>query len=185
MTGKMGILEDLCIRENRCHRGTFDTQQYNSVMKTEYSSRPVLHLVALIGLCLSPGCTNSSRSTVPEPVQQAFRERFPTVNVAEWKIKSDHNYEAEFTLEETEIAAKFNAAGEWLETETAISPLKVPPAVNEIVAREFKDYKVIETQSIERPSRALYELHLDNDREIVKVQFSAHGAILNRSVKPR
>ena len=50
---------------------------------------------------------------VPATVRQAFRTKFPAVRFAAWKIKSDGNYEAEFTLKRKEIAAKFDVTGKW------------------------------------------------------------------------
>src|SRR6266567_4056088 len=70
---------------------------------------------------------------VPSAVKQGFQVKFPTVKLAEWKLKSDKNYEAEFTLKKTEIAAKFDSTGKWLETESAISRSKVPKAVRTTV----------------------------------------------------
>ncbi len=123
---------------------------------------------------------------VPAAVKQALQTRFPAVKQAEWKIKSDKNYEAEFTLKGTDIAAKFDSAGKWLETESAIPSSKTPRAVRATLAKQFKGYKVVETQTLQRwnEPRQIYELHLENAKEIVKVQFSANGAILNQSAKP-
>ena len=47
----------------------------------------------------------------------------------EWKLKNDHSYEAEFRLNGVEVAAKFDANGKWLETETTIARTKLPPDV--------------------------------------------------------
>jgi hypothetical protein len=49
-----------------------------------------------------------------------MRETFPAVKTAEWKLKSDKNYDAEFVLQGIDSAAKFSASGKWLESEYAI-----------------------------------------------------------------
>ena len=128
-----------------------------------------------------------SSEEVPEAVKKSFQAKFPAVKHAEWKIKSDQNYEAEFTLKTTEIAAKFDSTGKWLETESAISRLKVPKAVRDAAAEKFKGYKVIERQSVQRANAEalIYELHLENAKEIVKAQFARDGAVLNQSAKAR
>ena len=124
---------------------------------------------------------------VPAAVKQAFQKKFPAVKLVEWKIKTDENYEAEFTLKGTDIAAKFDPAGKWLETESAIAPSKIPQAVRATIAKQFKGYKVVESQTLQRlnEARPIYELHLENAKEIVKAQFSDSGAILNQSAKPK
>lgn len=53
-------------------------------------------------------------------MKKGLRQKFPAVKHVEWKIKSDRNYEAEFTLNGTDIAAKFDRTGKWLETESAV-----------------------------------------------------------------
>ena len=124
---------------------------------------------------------------VPVVVKEGFQTKFPAVKVAEWKLKSDKNYEAEFTLRGTEIAAKFDSAGKWLETESSISRFNVPKAVRETSTKTFKGYKVIERQSVQRwnEEHLIYELHMENAKEVVKAQFSAEGEILNQSSKPK
>ena len=124
---------------------------------------------------------------VPAPIKQAFQAKFPAVKQAEWKLKADKNYEAEFTLKGTGIAAKFDPVGKWLETESAILPSKVPKPVRTTVEKQFKGYKVVETQNLQRWNEKplIYELHLENAKEVVKAQFSADGMILNQSAKPK
>src|SRR6266403_2402154 len=119
---------------------------------------------------------------VPDAVKQGFQAKFPSVKRVEWKLKSDKNYEAEFTLKGTEIAAKFDAAGKWLETESAISRSKVPKAVRDAVAKRFKGYTVVERQSVQRwnEEHLIYELHLEGASEIVKAQFAVDGSILSQ-----
>jgi hypothetical protein len=45
----------------------------------------------------------------------------------------------------------------------------------------------IANRQLVRPNdeHSIYELHLDNGQEIVKVQFSVDGAVLNQSAKPK
>ena len=150
---------------------------------------------ASLAACLLPSCASRQTSKskpkataeVPSVVRQAFQARFPAVKEAEWKLKSDRNYEVEFTLKEVEIAAKFDSAGKWLETESAIDASKVPQRVQDAIARKFDGYKAVETQIVERSNqqRQIYELHLENAQQIVKAQFDADGAILNQSAKPK
>jgi len=127
----------------------------------------------------------ASADEVPEAVKKAFQVKFPSVKIAEWKIKSDKTYEAEFTVNGTEITVIFESSGKWLETESAIDPAEVPKAVNIAAAEHFKGYKVIETQSVERwnERHLIYELHFENAKDLAKAQFSSDGAILRQSSK--
>src|SRR5207248_388890 len=126
-----------------------------------------------------------STNHVPAKVRQAFRAKFPAVRFAAWKIKSDGDYEAEFTLKRKEIAAKFDVSGKWIETESAIPRSQLPTALSAAIAQEFKGYKIVETQTLQRwdETRLIYEVHLENAAEIVKLQLYSDGTILNRSAK--
>lgn len=181
-------------------------------MKTKKSLRIAnWHLAVSLGVCLLTGCMSqetrksqnitgeaetekparksskmiASANQVPDAIKQALLVRFPTVKLPEWKIKSGKIYEAEFTVSGTEITIMFDSMGKWLETESGIDPAKVPEVVSAAAARQFKGYKVIETQSVERwdEQHLIYELHFENAKEIAKAQFSSEGTILSQSAK--
>jgi predicted secreted protein len=123
---------------------------------------------------------------VPASVKQALEVRFPDVKSVEWKIK-DKDFEAEFTLKGIETTAKFDSAGKWLESEKAIPSSQVPKAVLDALAGKFRGYKIVETQTLQsyNDPRLVYEIHLESDKEILKILLHADGAIINQSVKPR
>jgi Putative beta-lactamase-inhibitor-like, PepSY-like len=100
---------------------------------------------------------------VPASVRDVFKSKFPGVDKAEWKLKSDKNYEAEFSLKGVEVAAKFDAMGKWLETETAIEESALPKDVRATVEKRFEGYKIVETQKVERAGDKpiLFEVHLE------------------------
>ena len=125
-------------------------------------------------------------SQVPGPVKVEVQARFPGAKITEWKLKGK-DYEAEFTIHRIDIAAKFNSTGKWLETETAIDLLEVPPAIRGRFASQFPGYKVVETQSLHRAdgSGLIYEIHFENRKEVVKVLFASDGKALERSAKAK
>jgi len=76
-----------------------------------------------------------SADKVPSVVRQACEAKFSGVRKVEWKLKSDHNYEAEFKLNGVEVAAKFDSNGKWLETETTIARAKLPADVRATISK--------------------------------------------------
>ena len=124
---------------------------------------------------------------VPLPVKQALVSRFPDAKVVEWKIAGDKSPEAEFTLKGVSITVKFDQAGKWLETETQIPSSQVPKAVLDALTAKLKGYKIVETQDLRRHNdpQIIYEIHLDNNKEIVKALLYADGTILSQSVKAK
>ena len=124
---------------------------------------------------------------VPAQVKRTFQTKFPGAKNPEWKIKSDKTYEAEFILRGAEVAVKFNTAGKWLETETQISQSQLTREIRDTLAYRFSGHKLIETQSVElwNDSRVIYEVHLENQGEILKIQLYANGSILSKSATPK
>jgi len=148
------------------------------------------HIGLLVVLASIPSVTLAqqlSADKVPPVVRQAYEAKFSGVRRVEWKIKSDHNYEAEFKRNGVEVAAKFDADGKWLETETTIARAKLPADVRATISKKFGGYKVIETQSVERFDQKLllYEVHLENVKEVLKTLFEENGTLLSQSSKPK
>jgi hypothetical protein len=91
-----------------------------------------------------------SADKVPASVRESCQSKFQGVRKVEWKLKSDQNYEAEFKLKGVEVAAKFDPKGKWLETETTIEQSELTKDIRATISRDYKDYKIIETQKVER-----------------------------------
>jgi Putative beta-lactamase-inhibitor-like, PepSY-like len=143
-------------------------------------------VVALIALSPALRAGQLPAANVPASVMKAYHAKFAGRRVVEWKLKGDHNYEAEFKLNGVDIAAKFSPAGKWVETETTIATAELPKEVVTAVARDFKGYQIIETQRLEDVDhRVLLEVHLENAKEILKTQFEPGGKLVSRSAKPK
>ena len=124
---------------------------------------------------------------VPAVVVRGLHEKFPNTRSATWKLKTDGNYEAEFTRNRREIAAKFDPSGKWIETESAIRRAELTAAVAATIAHRFKGYRIVETQTVVRlnQARLIYEVHVANPVEIVKVQLYEDGTIVTQSTKQK
>ena len=142
-------------------------------------------LVTCVVLAGGALCEPLPAKEVPVKVREAFQAKFPGVDKVEWKLKDDMIYEAEFTLKDVEIAAQFDDKGKWLETESAIEQSALPKEVVATISKEFKGYKIIETQKVERASDKpiLYEVHVENAEEILKVQLEKNGTVASKSTK--
>jgi hypothetical protein len=139
----------------------------------------------LIALEFLASGTNAQQpqTEVPAIVRKSFQAKFPGIIKAEWKLKSDKNYEAEFTLNGAEVAAKFDCKGKWLETETTIEETDLTQGVRAIIAKQYKTYKITETQKVERADAkpTLFEVHLENAKEILKIQFERNGSVFSKT----
>jgi len=144
-------------------------------------------LIAILVLFTASWAQTITEDKVPGPVRQAFQAKYPDVKSVEWKIAGDKNYEAEFTLKGVETTVKFDPAGAWRETEKQIPSSEVPKAVLEVLAQKFKTYKISETQDLRLfdDPKIIYEIHLDDGKEILKALLYADGTIIKQSVKPK
>ena len=124
---------------------------------------------------------------VPIAVRQAFQAKFPAVKTVTWMLKSDKNYEAEYLVKGAEVTIKFDPTGKWLETESAIPASQVPAQLRQQLSTKFVGYKVVETQSMQKwdDPALIYEIHLENAKEILKALFHADGTVLSQSAKPK
>lgn len=88
-------------------------------------------------------------------VTAAFQSRFPQVDQLEWEQEKKGLWEAGFkSADGKEMSATFTAAGQWVETETAITFAQLPAPVQ----AALKGKKVRETARIEQAQgRIIYE----------------------------
>ena len=145
-------------------------------------------LVLAVSICQRPAVAQQiPESKVPAAVRQEWEIRFPMASAAQWQLKSDHNYEAEFKSRGLDRAVRFTPAGAWLETETTIGAITMPDAVRAAVIRRFKGYRIIDTQRLDRALKPvqLFEVHLENAAETIKVQLTPDGAVFSKVAKPR
>jgi hypothetical protein len=144
-------------------------------------------LIALASIHSIALAQQVSANSVPPVVRQACEEKFSRGRKVEWKLKSDHNYEAEFKRNGVEVAAKFDADGRWLETETTIARAKLPTDVRATISKKFGGYKIIETQTVERFDQKLllYEVHLEAVKGVLKTLFEENGTLVSQSSRPK
>ena len=138
-------------------------------------------------LAVAAAAQRLSADKVPANVKQSFELRFQRLKRVEWKLKTDQSYEAEFKLRGVEVAAKFDSTGKWLETETTISRSDLTRAVRATIVRDFRGYRIIESQKLARcdDQESLFEVHVENAKEILKLQFFGNGTLFSKSDKQK
>ncbi len=72
---------------------------------------------------------------VPAPVKAAFEKKYPG-SAAKWELE-DGKYEAGFKKGKTEMAATFDASGNFEEQETEIKTTELPAAVTDYLKKHF------------------------------------------------
>jgi len=122
---------------------------------------------------------------VPAVVKNAFAGQFAGAESVNWEDPEDGVYEVEFEQGGKEMMAKFDAGGNWLETEVEIAEADLPEAVKQAIAAQFAGYKIDKVETEATPEMPLaYKVRFEQDDSEVTATFSAEGEVLKKKEKP-
>ena len=108
----------------------------------------ILFFTAAFALILGTvSAQKMNASEVPSAVTTKFTALYPNVKEVKWE-KEGADYEAEFEVNEVETSANFDAAGNFLESETEVAKTALPAAANDYLAKNAPGVKVKEVSKI-------------------------------------
>ena len=117
---------------------------------------------------------------VPAAVKATFKAKFPAITSNTWE-KEGTKYEAGFTQNGITISALITPAGELLETESDMSPAKLPAAVRTKLASDYKAYKITEAATlISAEGKTTYEAEVSKGGKSHDVVFYADGSLAKK-----
>lgn len=94
----------------------------------------------LFVLILGAGFMACAQKTPPQAVVTAFGQKFSNVKEVKWGQEKNGEWEAEFEQGGVDMSANFNAAGQWLETETEIKIADLPaPVQTALTGKKVKE----------------------------------------------
>jgi hypothetical protein len=116
-------------------------------------------MVTLLVTTISLSCF--AKTTPPNAVTTAFKQKFPTALNIIWGKENVHEYEAEFTENGIKHSANFSDKGEWLETETPVDFNSLPQKVKTNFIAQHKNAKMKEVSKIEKSdTTVIYEIEI-------------------------
>lgn len=122
---------------------------------------------------------------IPAAVTSAFKTKYPAAANTTWQMKTGKVYEATFKLNNDTVAASFDQAGKWQETETTLKTTALPSAVQSTLSKDFTGYKVNEASKIEQPQKgSCYAAQIVKGTEMYDVQLTPEGKMLSKSNVP-
>jgi hypothetical protein len=140
----------------------------------------VLKLAAFALALAAPALTHAQTlkpAQVPAAVKATFKAKFPTVKSNTWEKEGD-KFEAGFKQNGNTMSAVITPSGELFETETDMSPAKLPAAVRTKLASDYKSYKVSEAATIVRADGStVYEAEVAKGGKHQDVLFNADGTL--------
>ena len=128
----------------------------------------------LFTLILGTGLMACAQKTPPQAVLTAFNQKFSNVKEVEWGQEKNGEWEAELEQGGVDMSANFNAAGQWLETETEIKITDLPAPVQAALTGK----KVKEAAKIMRADGStVYEAEVKHK----DLLFDASGKLLSEA----
>ncbi|MBQ8224485.1 MAG: PepSY-like domain-containing protein [Bacteroides sp.] len=134
----------------------------------------------LMSLLLSLSLTLSA-SNLPEVVEKAFKQMYPTANRTEW-YQMAGCYVAKFIQDSTELDVWFNPEGVWVMTETDVESFsKIPSAVSEsfhqyqIGGMHLSDIRIVSFPH--HPSLFVFTVEVYNSDEECQLFYSPDGTL--------
>ncbi len=117
----------------------------------------------------------AAKSTVPNNVKTAFSKQFNGAVATKWD-KEDGNYEVDFEMNGKKMSALFEANGNMLESEVAITEAELPTAATDYLKANYKGKKVKEYAKItKKDGTVIYEAEVKG----MDLLFDADGKFLN------
>jgi len=96
-----------------------------------------------------------------------------------WDKEGD-NYEASFKQKGNEMSVVLDASGNTFETEVEIEKSELPPAVLEVIKKDFAGYKIEEAAKITANNVVSYEAEVEKGEESFELIFDPQGKILKK-----
>lgn len=96
-----------------------------------------------------------------------------------WDKEGD-NYEASFKQKGNEMSVVLDASGNTVETEVEIEKSELPPAVLEVIKKDFAGYKIEEAAKITANNVVSYEAEVEKGEESFELIFDPQGKILKK-----
>ena len=117
---------------------------------------------------------------VPAAVRATFKAAFPLVKTNTWEKEGD-KYEAGFKQNGVTMSALLTSAGRLIETESDMSPAKLPVAVRAKLASDYNAYKVTEAATLVSASGTVtYEAEVSKGGKHQDVVFNADGSLVKK-----
>lgn len=124
-------------------------------------------------------------ATVPAPVLHALQSRYAASGTVDWARGTDRTFVAKFARNGQTMRGVFSAAGEWLETATAIGAITLPAAVRTAVLGSYRGYQFADVWRVDRSvaPTLLFEVHLERPSDTATVRYLPGGRVVSTTVR--
>jgi carbamoylphosphate synthase large subunit len=119
----------------------------------------------------------ADKDNVTAKVKASFVKDFSAAADVSWEKQNDF-YLAKFTINQLEVNAAYNEAGELVATSRSIETSLLPLNVSMEVAKKYEGYTVSpKSMELNYEGTTRYYLYVENDKQVLKLKCSGSGNI--------
>ncbi len=140
-------------------------------------------LILSAALLFSFTACGQSGKNVPAPVKSAFAQKYATASNVKWGRESKTEWEAEFKMNGKSYSANFDNAGEWMETEYAITITDIPSAVKASLDKESAGSKIESSEVTENSEGKFFEFVIKKGKDETALVIDNEGNIVRKEAE--
>lgn len=125
-------------------------------------------------------------SNVPDIVKSSFAKKYQDATDIEWEQDDDEegdNWEVEYEIKSKEYSSLFDKNGKWIQTETEINISDLPSNAKATITKKFKNFKIIEVESLEDTSGNFYVIKIKNGKKEMEVTTNLKGEFIRQELE--
>ncbi|PKL78951.1 MAG: hypothetical protein CVV25_09600 [Ignavibacteriae bacterium HGW-Ignavibacteriae-4] len=125
-------------------------------------------------------------SNVPDIVKSSFAKKYQDATDIEWEQDDDEegdNWEVEYEIKSKEYSSLFDKNGKWIQTETEINISDLPSNAKATITKKFKNFKIIEVESLEDTSGNFYVIKIKNGKTEMEVTTNLKGEFIRQELE--
>lgn len=140
-------------------------------------TRSIIFMLAALMSVFACGDNANGEDT---PYGNAFAAKYPTAQNVEWEDGDDGYHEAEFTMNNVEYEANFDADGNWIETHNESNYNELPEVVKRTIQEQYEMEDVKEVDMVESATKGnFYHVEMRDDLKSWTLEVDSNGKIMS------
>jgi hypothetical protein len=138
--------------------------------------------ICLLSFILAISACQKKNDVVPENVLDNFNKAYLNAENITWE-KENGYFEAEFVIDDVEMAVVFDENALIIMTEETIDQEVLPDTIKSVIAADFANHSILEVNRIFKDSLCFYEVELQSEEIEKEIVFSEAGMIVQTTAE--
>jgi hypothetical protein len=146
--------------------------------------KSVLNVIITMAFLASTGIASAQFRKIPAEVTEAFKDKYPDTKNAEWKDKLSV-FTVNFEMNDAKYVSKFNANGEWQQTEKEIEEADLPMDLKDGFEKsKYSNWEIKQVGEIENKEGTIQYRLLVKKNNVEKkwLLFNSEGKLLKEMI---